>query len=157
AQRFYQMVLSQSRQFGIELGDLFTPDVAQKTIQVYRSTFSAIPRQWYTLDDLLHTILLDRKEGQYATVAPVTISSGRIELPNKLCLLYDLDRDNHLYGAKLLENITQALARIVLMQAALRLATRGYKFCLSVHDELVYIVPNADISNAKQIIHAELT
>src|SRR5262249_23225645 len=100
----------------------------------------------------------DKHSTEYRVIRPVTLRSGRIVLPNGLCLLYDLNRTDHnLYGAKLLENITQALARIVLMQAALRLAARGYKFCLSVHDELVYIVPDADISNAKQIIHAELT
>jgi len=158
ANRFYQMVVSQSRQFGIELGDLFSPEIAQKTINTYRDKFPYIPAMWKRLDQALYGILLDGNREQYNVIRPVTLRSGRIELPNGLCLLYDLKRtDHHLYGAKILENITQALARIVLMQAALRLATRGYKFCLQVHDELVFIVPNDAILNAKQTIYTELT
>ncbi len=62
-----------------------------------------------------------------------------------------------LYGAKLLENIVQALARIVVMNAALRLADRGYKFALQAHDELAFLVPDTDVDNAKEIIHTEMT
>ena len=70
-----------------------------------------------------------------------------------------------LYGAKLLENIVQALARIVVMNAALRIRDRGlqtvnprdYMFCLQAHDELVFIVKTAELDSAKKIIHEEMT
>jgi len=101
---------------------------------------------------------------------PVVISKGRVELPNGLFLNYDNPRvddsgelfytygktAHKIYGAKFLENITQALARIVVMNASLRLADRGYQFVLQGHDELVFIVPTNDVDNAKAIIHTEM-
>jgi DNA polymerase len=65
--------------------------------------------------------------------------------------------DVRLYGAKLLENITQALARIVVMQAAVRLADRGLRFVLQAHDELVFLVPNDNVIESKAIISEEMT
>ena len=43
-----------------------------------------------------------------------------------------------IYGGALLENIVQALARIILVRAELALAERGVYAALSVHDELIY-------------------
>jgi DNA polymerase len=65
-------------------------------------------------------------------------------------------RRHKLYGAKFLENIIQYLARIVLMNAALRLNGRGYRFVLQAHDELGFIVPDAGVEEAKRIIHDEM-
>lgn len=71
---------------------------------------------------------------------------------------FDYYGETHkIYGAKFLENIVQYLARIIVMNAALRLAGRGYEFVLQAHDELVFIVPLEDRDNAKQIIHTEMT
>jgi hypothetical protein len=71
---------------------------------------------------------------------------------------------HRIYGAKLLENIVQALARIIVMNAALRIRDRGrqtscpwaYRFVLQAHDELAYILPLAELAAAKVMIHAEM-
>jgi DNA polymerase len=60
--------------------------------------------------------------------------------------------DQTLYGAKILENITQALARIVIMDAALRLEDLGYRFVLQAHDELVFVIPDRDVEDAREVI-----
>jgi len=126
-----------------------------------------IPSGWRELDNLIHTSL---KGGNVAKFGPVRIEKGRVALPNGLYLnynnlridendewWYDYGKFTHkLYGAKLMENIVQALARIVVMNAALRIADRGYNFRLQAHDELVFIVPDDDLENAKNIVHTEM-
>jgi DNA polymerase I-like protein with 3'-5' exonuclease and polymerase domains len=47
----------------------------------------------------------------------------------------------HLYGAKVLENMTQALARIIIMDLAMRM---GKRFAHQVHDELIYVVKKTE-------------
>ena len=86
---------------------------------------------------------------------PVLFSAGKVILPNNMTLRYE-PNDSRLYGAKLLENISQSLARIVIMQAAVRLAKRGYRFVLQAHDELVFVVPEDDVEAAKKTIMEEM-
>jgi DNA polymerase-1 len=73
-----------------------------------------------------------------------------------MTLRYTLS-DPGLYGAKIFENIVQALARIVVMQAAVRLARRGYRMILQSHDELLFSVPENNVAAAKIIISEEMT
>lgn len=44
-----------------------------------------------------------------------------------------------LYSGKLVENVVQWLARIVMSQAAVRLARRGYRILNTTHDELLFL------------------
>lgn len=154
-ERFNLMVVTSARAFGIPLEGLFDKKVAQKTVDTYRSLFWHIPDVWRELDTLLITTLNNRNPNQTFQWGPVKFMSGRILLPNGMFLHYQIG-DKHLYGAKLLENITQALARIVVMQAAVRLNRRGYRFALQAHDELVFVVPDASVASAKEIILEEM-
>jgi DNA polymerase len=72
--------------------------------------------------------------------------------------MYTYGREDHkIYGAKFLENIIQFLARIVLFDAAVRLADLGYRFVLQVHDELVFVIHEKDVDTGKEVIKRELT
>jgi DNA polymerase len=54
-------------------------------------------------------------------------------------------KPKRLYGGSLLENIVQALARIVVMDTAVRvrrpLEMMNVRMALQVHDELIYVPP----------------
>jgi hypothetical protein len=167
--KFYNMVIIMARAAGIDLKDMWTRELAAKTVAAYRKARRAIVHGWYRLDQIIATAWVG-KSGP-AKFGPCLISKGRIELPNGLSLNYadpkwDSERQeftyrygkrtHHIYGAKMLENIVQALARIVVMNAALRIHDKGYRFVLQGHDELVFILPKDGVDKAKEIIHTEM-
>jgi DNA polymerase len=46
------------------------------------------------------------------------------------------------YGARLIENVIQWLARIVISQAMVRVSQMGYRIPLTVHDDIIVLIPN---------------
>ena len=123
AEKFYRMVITQARQYGIALDGLFDEGIAEVTVKTYRKLFDRIPAMWRQLDRLQRHVLLN-DHAQEVELGPVTIMPRRIHLPNGLFLRYD-DPAEDLWGGKLFENICQALARVIIMQAALRLDGGG--------------------------------
>ena len=93
-----------------------------------------------------------------------------IELPSGLKLYYPklvatfgehefsfAGKQERLYGGKLLENIIQALAREITMQAGVRIVKRlGEDLALQVHDELVFVVPECKVNLAKTVMAEEM-
>jgi len=154
--RFNVMVLTGARRFDINLKDIYVPNNAEPIVNAYRKLFPKISRAWTVLQHKLDNVLNGRSPSHTSAFGPVWFFKGRIRLPNGLYLRYDLP-DQTLYGAKLLENITQALARNVIMEAAVRLADRGYRFALQAHDELVFVVPDDEVEEASSVIMEEMT
>jgi DNA polymerase len=60
-----------------------------------------------------------------------------------------------LYGGKLTENIVQAVARCVMTDGMLRIQER-YPCVLTVHDEVVCLVPEAEAEDAKTWVLAQM-
>lgn len=58
-------------------------------------------------------------------------------------------REMHLYGGLLAENVTQAIARDIMVAAMFRMEALGYLIVLSVHDELLFEVP-LDFGSVKE-------
>jgi DNA polymerase len=169
ATKFYNMVIMLARTLGIDLGTMWTMELAQQSVDTYRTVNAPIQYSWRELDRAIRTAWLGK--GTPFQFLPCTIEYGEVKLPSGLSLKYDrpafdFETSEHtyfygklkrkIYGAALLENIVQALARIVVMNAALRIADRGYNYALQAHDELVYVVPTIDLDKAKQIIHEEM-
>jgi hypothetical protein len=157
-------------QAGIEL-DL-TLEEAEHIINVYRRETPEITRMRKRLDDILGMMA---QPGCNIQIGPVHFGYQEITGPTGLKLYYkDLQyapgvgwiytyqgRTKYIYGGKLLENIIQFLARCVVMLAMLRLRRPmrelGARRALQAHDELVYVVPEAQIEPAKLLLREELT
>ena len=172
-EKFYNMVVRAARVLGMDvhkLLEVWTQQLADKSVDVYRDMNKGITFTWRVLDGILETAWCGlsgpRRWG------PVVIGAGYVKLPNGMKMLYDVQsrdpkseegltyrygrRAHKLYGAKFLENIVQALARIIVMNAALRISDRGFRFVLQSHDELAFIVPDADVLRCIEIVLEEM-
>jgi hypothetical protein len=169
--KFYNMVLRSGRLMGMDMTALkkvWTLELARRSVYTYRDLHKPIKYTWRKLDEHLQTAWCGI--GPPLRFGPVVVEKGAVLLPNYMRMRYDVTstdpvaleykygRFSHtMYGSKFLENIVQALARIVIMNAALRLSGRGYEFAHQEHDALTFIVPDADVDNAKKIIYEEAT
>jgi len=141
---------------------------ASNTVKKYRELYPCIPAMWRTLDKAI-PMMTDKK--CFMQIGPIKIEFGRIVLPNGLTLNYpNLRREEtgwvftyagktkHLYGAKLLENIIQALSRLVVMETATRIRVNyQHKFVMQVHDELAYLVPRGEGESFKNLLITEMS
>jgi len=171
-EKFQKTVALQSKaQVGKEVK--LSDEEAAKVVKVYRSKYAEIPQMWNRLNSLIPR-MTGKDFGEL--VHPVQFMHEKVRLPSGLYLHYhDLQNKNgqwwftyggkpkYLYGGKLLENIVQALARICVMDTAVRvrkmLAEVHYSDAwlnLQVHDELVYIVRERDAVRLLKIVIDEL-
>lgn len=163
--KFQKTVAMQSKaQVGQEV--VLSDSEAAKVIETYRTTYHPIPKMWSRLNNLIPRMTNDC----YEEVGPIIFLKGQIKLPSGLFLNYhELQnkdgqwwftfggKPKYLYGGKMLENIVQALARICVMDAAVRVRKRiGAQLHLQVHDELVYVVPDAIAKHVKQVVYEEM-
>jgi DNA polymerase len=59
---------------------------------------------------------------------------------------------SRIYGAMVVENVTQALARIVVAEQMLAIQDAGYHVAFQVHDENVCVVPEDQAEQAEKDI-----
>jgi len=79
----------------------------------------------------------DPETGRYEYVYDTT--KGRSVIPTRL------------YGGKLIENVCQALARIIIGEQMLKIAKR-YRVVLTVHDSVGCVVPQKDADVAQEFV-----
>lgn len=168
-ENFYIKTLQAARGQKVDLGKLFTQEVADRAVDTYRKDNKEIPEFWRTLSEDLASPFC----GKSAAVqrGPVEIGEGYVLLPDGLSLQYHDPKSvkggqtsyqhphgyrKKLWGGAFLENITQALAGQLIRDAWLRLDDLGYKAMWQVHDELIFVVPDTDLDNAKKVIHSEM-
>lgn len=136
---------------------------AQEVIANYRAVHHKIAAMWKTLDSVLGSMTV---EGINEAFGCLRVQHERLQLPNGLWIdysglritengwMYGDKRVAYTYGAKVCENIVQALARIVVanqMLAADKL--EHFHVVGMVHDEIIGIAPteHAD-AVAKQLV-----
>jgi hypothetical protein len=170
AANFFIKTAAKARALGMDLGDLWTLELAKTVVRKYRQVNAPTTQMWELLEQHLRGVW-SGLGSDVEPIGPITIGHGYIEGPGGLRMLYETDverapgrdlwysyggKPRKIYGAACLENIVQFLARIVIMNAALRLRARGYRAVHFVHDEIVLVVPVADVENAKRVMMEEM-
>jgi DNA polymerase len=142
---------------------------AKKIIDIYRATAHPVATFWDMCTGLIESSLYGGKVYQYKCL---TFSKERIELPNGMSLLYpqlrrekdDKGRSQWVYGpnatklyaGKVTNNVTQAVARIVMTDGMLRVSKR-YPVVGTVHDEQIVLVPDSEVEEAKTWVLEQMT
>ena len=160
---------NQLKTFGVELEQ----EECDRIISVYRTTYKNIPKLWRSAGKSLKQIMND-KCTKFGRPDVLTVEGDKgILLPNGLHVkypnlrtvtdelgdtetLYDTRRgkaivSTRIYGGKVIENVCQALARIVIGEQLLRVAKR-YKVVMTVHDAIGCIVPEKEVEQGLKYV-----
>ena len=160
---------AQLKTFGVVM-DL---EECKRIIGVYRLTYPYITAFWKAAGKALQNIEYDQiAELGRDGVLKVEGKKG-IKLPNGLYVkypnirrlikddgsaetVYDTKRGkatipNRIYGGKVTENVCQALARIIIGDQMLKIASK-YKVVMTVHDAIACIVPDAEVERGVEFV-----
>ena len=160
---------NQLKTFGVEVTD----EEAKRIIDTYRATYPQIVALWKTAGDSIKAILrnqqthlgrndvlaIDGKDGirlpnglyiHYPNLRVVQNDDGKTEI------VYDVKRGKQviptrIYGVKLIENVCQALARIIIGDQMLMVAKK-YRVVMTVHDAIACVVPKDEVKTAQEYV-----
>lgn len=160
---------AQLKNFGVELPE----DECQRIITVYREQYQWIPQLWRDAGKALEAMMNDQTT-ELGRNGLLCVEGNRgIRLPNGLYIqypnirkeqnedgkeeiVYDTRRGkmtvpNRIYGGKVIENVCQALARIIIGEQMLEIAKR-YKVVMTVHDAVACIVPKEEEEEGRAFV-----
>lgn len=142
-----------------------TEEEAKRIVSVYRNENDKIPDLWAECDRALN----DMMKGVGSSYAlgqgeALWVTPNGIELPNHLHIRYTNLRledskptyDSRkgpvsIWGGAMVENVVQALARIIVGEQMLKINQR-YRPVLTVHDAAVIVVPNEELAEAVDFV-----
>jgi len=159
----FQLALKNS---GVEI----TKAEAAKIIGIYRETNDMISNMWKQAGTMLRYMVRGdvMPFGKDGVLGVNTYEPG-IVLPNGLLIRYDelQEAENEkggteysyktrigrtrIYGGKVVENVTQALARLIIGEQMLRISKK-YRVVLTVHDSIVCCVPDDEAEACKAYV-----
>lgn len=161
---------AQLKNFNVVVGQ----DEAQRIINTYRDTYPDIPELWRKAHEALDWISND-KAGEFGRGGLLKVEGKRgIRLPNGMYLKYpnlrkrqDPDSGKYeyvydtkkgkttvpdrIYGGKVVENVCQALARIIIGEQMLMIAKK-YRVVMTVHDAIACLIPEGEAANGKEYV-----
>ena len=135
-----------------------TDELANRAVMQYRKVFFRVPQFWYAMEDAAkkaissgkpHTcgVIMWLMDGEFLrmklpsgrTLAyhhPKITVEGKITFMavNSVTNKYEVEE---IWGGKLVENATQAVARDIMVESMFRLLKEKHKILFTVHDELV--------------------
>lgn len=161
---------TQLKTYGVSLDEA----ECQRIIDVYRKTYPQIPKFWRRAQKILDSIIGNNADS-FGRDDILNVDGKRgILLPNGLYLkypnlrrrmseetgdveyVYDTKKGkttvpNHIYGGKVVENVCQALARIIIGEQMLMIAKK-YRVVMTVHDAIACIAPEKEADRAKEFV-----
>ena len=165
-QRFWDMLLAA----GVKCDFSF----AERVVAAYRAKYPQIVRGWWNANDMLGHMV----SGTKVKFGCCETRHNKLKLPNGMFLHYDgltrtgVGRETEywyrspkgagrhaqtkIYGAKLIENVMQALTR-VLMTDQLVMLSMKYDVVMQMHDEIVLSIRTLEVPEAKQLIDHVMT
>lgn len=137
---------------------------AKRAIDTYRHKHTQVVSLWREGDWILRQMYKSDPEKPFKhDWGPMKIHHRTVVLPNGICLDYsNLDYEDKdlvmrnpkgttkIYGGKFVENVVQALSRVVMSQAMLKIGSL-YKIVTTTHDEVVYLAPEEEADIAMEI------
>lgn len=150
-----------------EVADLEIPlSLAQKVIDIYRDKYSSVTHLWHIQENAAMRAAVSNKSHRAGYVMWAKHDDFLYcRLPSGRCLTYYKPKIESVetpwgemrpaltfmginaqtrqwerqstYGGKIVENITQAVARDLMAEAMLRVEDAGYEMLLTIHDELL--------------------
>ena len=147
-----------------------TLEEAKLGIDVYRNTHPMVVGLWKEADMVLKVLA---NKGWMTWRCGMIVKDGRIYGPGGTWLDYTTlvwdgeEREYRLktrrgwtkmYSGRLVENVVQWLARIVMSQAMIRVINRGYRVLGTTHDELMVLLADDEHAewHVKNVLEAEL-
>lgn len=155
---------AQLKTFGTEIDTA----EASRIITTYRETYPRIPALWRSSQEALRCMV----RGQTMNLCRnglLTVDDKGIRLPNGLYIFYNglqevVDAEgkrqfqyttrkgaNKIYGGKVVENFTQAIARCIIGEQMLKIAKR-YKVVLTVHDAIGIVARQEEADEARAFV-----
>ena len=147
----------------------------RRIISVYRETYPKIPMLWDKAGDVLDKMMANQTTTLGCDELLLVHGADGVELPNGLFIrypnlrflrtksgqsemVYDQKKGRavlttRIYGGKMVENICQALARIVIGEQMLMIARR-LRVVMTVHDAVGAIAPTEKAVQARQFVEA---
>ena len=139
-------------------------DECKRIVDLYRQENNKITELWRDCDNALSRLIGCAPFTMFSLGrhGAVKMTADGILLPNGLYIRYPQLRLNddgrmsytsrrgpvNIWGGAMVENIVQALARIVVGEQMLTLQGRGYRPVLTVHDAAVLVVKEAELDKA---------
>ena len=143
---------------------------AKRIIDTYRSRNNCIQALWSSAEEALDSLTLGQTMTVDAQGIIKAVPGSGLTLPSGLYLQYpglrkmyvaDRKRDQwvytsrgvptYIYGGKIVENFTQAVARCAVAEQMLRISKR-YRVVLTVHDSVVALIPKDEAQEGQAFV-----
>jgi DNA polymerase len=156
---------AQLKTFGLDIDE----GESKRVIETYRNTYPMIPLLWREAQEAIKCMMrgMTMKLGKDNLL---TVNEKGILLPNGLHIYYNglaevIENDkrqftyqtrngpNKIYGGKVVENFTQAIARCIIGDQMLKIA-KQYKVVLTVHDAIGIVARQEEADEARAYVES---